>query len=137
MAMTDTQTKYVIALNEAHRELHFAIQGLWQVSAMRNFLRELTEASLPYLQWSESFRVIADMDDFVPQNRDTAETIRQHLECARDHGLQRLAIVTRSPLVRMQYRRIAASLDIAFFDTKLEALHWSREFDRVHRYDAA
>ncbi|MDE1468497.1 STAS/SEC14 domain-containing protein [Aurantiacibacter sp. D1-12] len=135
--MTNAQNRYAIALNEANREVHFSIEGLWSTEEMQQFLRELTDAARPFMHWNEAFAVIADMDEFVPQDRQTTETIARHLQCARGFGFQRLAIVTHSSILRMQYRRIAGDLELDFFATKLEALQWSRNRGAAHRNHAA
>lgn len=126
--MTSTKPSYAIALNEAHGEVHFTISGFWEFDAMQVFLRELKQSARPYLQWGVPFSVVADMDEFLPQDRQTSAAIRWHLQQARQSGLTRIAIVTRAPLVKSQFRRLAEGIDVAFFDTRLEALHWIRGF---------
>ncbi|MEM8726062.1 MAG: STAS/SEC14 domain-containing protein, partial [Pseudomonadota bacterium] len=69
---------------------------------------------------------LGDFADFVPQDRTTGEAIRDHLMAAQKYGLRKIAIVSGSPLVKMQYKRLSQGVEVEFFDEKTEALAWLR-----------
>ena len=97
-------------------ELYFAIAGFWQLSEMRVFLDRLANAAKPFMRGKQPFCALGNLADFVPQDRATADAIRDSLLLASRNGLTRFAVVSPPPLVKMQYRRIAAGLDVEFFN---------------------
>lgn len=115
-----------IRTDRAHSELHFAIGGFWTLETMRAFLDELAKAAIPFIKARETFSALGDLRHFVPQDRETADAIRQSLLLAQTNGLTRFAVVSESSLVRMQYRRITSGLDVEFFDMPSEAEQWLR-----------
>ncbi|GMN03745.1 hypothetical protein [Erythrobacter sp. MTPC3] len=116
-----------IAIDEYRAELHFAIGGFWTLEKMHSFLGELTKAAAPFLKSRKRFRVLGDLRDFVPQDRSTAEAIRNSLLEAQKNGLTRFALVSTAPLVKLQYKRITDGLDVEFFDSPREAEMWLRQ----------
>ncbi|MEM7702971.1 MAG: hypothetical protein AAF251_13610 [Pseudomonadota bacterium] len=109
------------------RELHFAIAGFWNLDEMKDFLNELSKAAIPFIKKGETFTSMGNLASFVPQDRATAEAIRDSLLLATQNGLTRFAVVSPPPLVKMQYRRIGAGLDFDFFDDEVSARKWLRE----------
>ncbi len=122
--MTPTHT---ITADAGRSEVHFAIGGYWDRPGMERFLRELGEAAKPFMKAHAHFTVLGDFKDFMPQDRATADAIRESIETGSRNGLTRFAILNAAPLVRMQYRRIAAGTAVAYFDTKVEAFDWLRQ----------
>lgn len=116
-----------IAVDEDHCELHFAIGGFWTLEAMQDFLEDLARAATPFLKARKPFSALGDLSEFVPQNRETADAIRDSLLVAQKNGLTRFAVVTESSLVKMQYRRITDGLEVEFFDTVRDAELWLRQ----------
>lgn len=121
--MTPTHS---ITADAGRAELHFAIGGYWDRAGMERFLGELGEVARPFLKDRAPFTVLGDFKDFMPQDRATADAIRDSIETGSRNGLKRFAILNAAPLVRMQYRRIAAGTEVEYFDTKVEALDWLR-----------
>jgi hypothetical protein len=121
--MTPTQT---ITTDRARAEVHFAIGGYWDLEGMKRFLFDLGEAAKPFMKAKASFAVLGDFKDFMPQDRATADAIRDSIDAGSRNGLRRFAVLNASPLVRMQYRRIAAGTEVEYFDTRAEALDWLR-----------
>ncbi|MEE4199962.1 hypothetical protein [Erythrobacter sp.] len=117
---------HTIKADTAHSELYFAIGGFWTRETMDGFLKELTGAARPFFKAGEPFNALGDLSAFLPQDRETADAIRQSLMLGRQNGLKRFAVVSTSPLVRMQYRRLTDGLDVAFFDDVEGARNWLR-----------
>ena len=109
------------------RELYFAIAGFWTLDAMKSFLDDLARAAGPFIKQSEPFTAMGNLADFVPQDRATAEAIRDSLLLASQNGLIRFAAVSPPPLVKMQYRRITEGLDYDVFEDETAARRWLRE----------
>ena len=121
--MTPTHT---IAADRDRCELHFAIGGYWNVEGMQRFLLELSEMAEPFLKSGTPFSVLGDFKDFVPQDRATADAIRDSIELGTRNGLNRFAVLAASPLVRMQYRRIARGTEVEYFESLTDAIAWLR-----------
>lgn len=121
--MTPTHT---ITADASRAEVHFAIGGYWDLAGMKRFLFELGEAAKPFMKAGVPFHVLGDFRDFMPQDRATADAIRDSIEAGARNGLRRFAVVAAAPLVRMQYRRIAQATEVDYFDTAAEGLAWLR-----------
>ena len=124
--MVSTTPSSSTSLDEPRGELHFTVGGFWERDAMRGFLGELDETALPLVKARRSILAVGDFTEFVPQDRATADTIRDHLMNACKFGLKRVAIVGASPLMTMQYRRLSQGVEVEFFTDKSEALDWLR-----------
>lgn len=115
-----------ISTDESKCELHFAVSGLWELDRMESFLRGLSKHALVLLPLQRPIMVLGDMRDFVPQTRETSDAIRNHLMESLKYGLKRAAIFGASSLVKMQYKRLSDGLEVEFFESKSDALHWLR-----------
>lgn len=124
--MQGLETNYKIDADLDRRELHYSISGFWDQERMQSFLVELGRAAKPFIDKRVPFAAIGEMSDFVTQNRETADAIQNSLSLAKKNGLDRLALVDASALVKLQYRRLASELELEFFDTKAEASDWAR-----------
>ncbi|AOL23131.1 SpoIIAA-like [Erythrobacter litoralis] len=124
--MASLAPSHSISVDRHHAELHFAISGLWAKASMQDFLDELLGKAKPFLRDRAPFSALGDLRDFVPQDRETAQVIRDSILAGRDNGLTRFAVVSSAPLVRMQYRRIADGVEVNFFDAPDEARRWLR-----------
>ncbi|MEE4204706.1 MAG: STAS/SEC14 domain-containing protein [Erythrobacter sp.] len=124
--MASLAPTHSLSVDRHHAELHFAISGLWTAEKMQEFLAEMREKAKPFLRERTPYSALGDLRDFVPQDRQTAQAIRDSLLAARDYGLTRFAVVSSAPLVRMQYRRIADGVEVEFFDTPDDARRWLR-----------
>lgn len=121
--MTPTHT---ITADATRAEVHFTIGGYWDEQGMKGFLFDLGEAAKPFMKAQTPFAVLGDFKDFMPQDRATADAIRDSIDAGSRNGLRRFAVVNAAPLVRMQYRRIAQAAEVEYFDSKPEALDWLR-----------
>lgn len=124
--MASLAPSHSISVDRTRAELHFAISGLWTSAGMQEFLAELLDRAKPLLRDNAPFSALGDLTDFVPQDRETAQVIRDSILAGRRQGLARFAVVSSAPLVRMQYRRIAEGIEVEFFDTSEEARRWLR-----------
>lgn len=121
--MTPTHS---ITADRDHAELHFAIGGYWEPEGMKRFLFDLGEAAKPFMKAGTPFHALGDFKDFMPQDRATADAIRDSISAGTRNGLKRFAVVSAAPLVRMQYRRIAQAAEVEYFDSRAEAIIWLR-----------
>ena len=116
-----------IQANADTRELYFAIAGFWTLEDMTAFLNELARAAGPFIKSQQAFTAMGNLEDFVPQDRATADAIRDSLLLATKNGLTRFAVISPPPLVKMQYRRITEGLDYDAFDDETSARLWLRK----------
>jgi len=121
--MTPTQS---ISADPDRAGIHFTIGGYWDLAGMKQFLFDLGEAAKPLMKRGEPFGALGDLREFMPQDRETSNAIRDSISAGTRNGLRRFAVLSASPLVRMQYRRIAQSVDVEFFDSAAEAIAWLR-----------
>lgn len=124
--MTTLAPTSKIAADPDMRELYFVIAGFWTLDAMQGFLKDLAKAAGPFIKKGEKFTSMGNLAEFVPQDRATAEAIRDSLLLATKNGLSRFAVVSPPPLVKMQYRRITEGLDYEVFDDETAARRWLR-----------
>ncbi len=61
------------------RELYFAIAGFWTLDAMEAFLKDLAKSAGPFIKAREPFSAMGNLAEFVPQDRATADAIRDSL----------------------------------------------------------
>ncbi|MEO1648293.1 MAG: STAS/SEC14 domain-containing protein [Pseudomonadota bacterium] len=115
-----------IHADDQRRELYFAIAGFWQLEDMRAFLDDLAKAAAPFLGAKRRFTAMGNLAEFVPQDRATADAIRDSLLLGNRNGLTKFAVVSPPPLVKLQYKRIGAGLDVEFFEDEASALSWLR-----------
>lgn len=127
--MKPLEPSYSITLHEEHCELHFRIAGFWDAGAMWDFQHELNRTVLPLYQAGKPIHAMGEMSEFVPQSRATSEAIREHLSQSREFGLKKVAIVNPSNLVRDQYRRVSAGIEVEFFENRFDAIRWLRRGD--------
>lgn len=125
-AMDSLQPSSTITSDPSLGEIHFQISGLWKADRMESFLRGLTKAAVPIVEQRMAIHVLGDMTGFVAQTRDTGGAIQDHLTMSVKYNLTRVAIVGASSLVKLQYKRLSRGIDVGFFDSKADALHWLR-----------
>ena len=115
-----------IRADDQRRELYFAIAGFWQLEDMQAFLDNLAKAANTFIRAKRRFNAMGNLAEFVPQDRATADAIRDSLLLGNRNGLAKFAVVSPPPLVKLQYKRIGAGLDVEFFDDEASALCWLR-----------
>ena len=124
--MGNLSPSHAIRVDLGSAELFFAIGGYWTLIDMQAFLFEMGEQAKPLLRTKEPFDAIGDLSEFVPQDRETAEAIRETMLTGQRNGLRRFAVVSPNTLVKLQYRRITQGLEVEFFDSVAIAREWLR-----------
>lgn len=113
-------------LVEDHCELHYECGGLWNVDNIDELFEVLGRTSVPLLKTGKPIYALGDFSRAIPQDRVTAQKIADYLETAAKAGFKRSAIVNATALSKMQYKRMAESVEVEFFDNRGDALNWLR-----------
>lgn len=122
--MSDMTPTFEVSADLDEGLLNFAARGLWDEQQIEAASIKIGEAAEPFIRARKPFAILADYSEAIVRPRSTTFSIRNSFEIAKKLGLQRIA-VTRAPiLVQMQYKRLADMIDIAFFDSKVEAKMW-------------
>ena len=108
------------------REVHYSATGLWTLEAIADLQKSLYGASKSFIEAGQKFRVLGDLTDFPVQPGPIAEQMQKIQEASAQLGVERMALVIPSALVRLQFRRVSAALVIEFFDDRESALAWLR-----------
>jgi len=124
--MNDLTPRFEISIDEERRELHHAASGHWDEESVKSFLFKMAEKAAPFLSDDKPFSTLADFTGAVAQSQESAEIIRKNLEISRQFGLERIAVVGATALVRLQYKRLNECMDVEFFDSRHDALLWLR-----------
>jgi hypothetical protein len=125
MAITDRFcTAHIV---EENCELHYSCGGLWGVDTINELFETLNRACAPLVKARKPIYSLGDFSEAIPQDRATAEKIAEFLREAAKFGLKRTAIYGAPVLMKMQYKRVSDGTEVAFFDTKGEALDWLRQ----------
>jgi hypothetical protein len=127
--MSDFAPSYSIERDITRRELHWSASGHWTEEEAVKLPKALFLQSLVFIEKGQKFRVLGDLREFHVQNQDVVEVMRGSQEGAAQNGVERMAIVLSSTLLKLQFRRISAGLNLEFFETKEEALLWLRAED--------
>ena len=111
---------------EHPREIHWTATGLLDQAKLAQLFSTLLETSKPFRHDKKGFRVLGDLREFAVQPREIAALIEQSQQASADYGVDRMAILCTSMLVKQQFRRVSDALDCQFFDGKAEAIAWLR-----------
>ncbi len=121
------EPKHSISIDLDHSELHFSLSGFWNEELVQDFLQEAHTVAAPLVETGKPYSLLGDLREFVPQDRATAAAIENSNKEALNYGVKRLALVTTSPLVKLQYRRITEGLNAEFFEEPQAAKEWLRQ----------
>ena len=124
--MSETDRIVSAHLVEEHNELHYVCGGLWDEVSIQHLFDTLDAASLPLVKAHKPIYSLGDFSKALPQDGATAEKIGEYLRTAKQFGLDRTAIFGAPILMKMQYKRVAPDVNVEFFETKGDALHWLR-----------
>lgn len=124
--MIDFTPKHRISTEPAFREVHFSASGLWDADKAEALLKELYHASLPFIEDGAKFRVLGDLREFQVQDSKVADVMRRSQEGSAKLGVERMAIIYSSVLVKFQFRRISETINLSLFEEKSDALRWLR-----------
>ena len=124
--MSELTPTYSVSVDAERRELHFATSGLFDKSTMRAFNEEIARAVSPILAQKRRMRALGDLTGYVVQTREISSKMAETLAAAEAVGIERVAIIMTSALVRMQYQRISEGRNVKIFDNREDALAWLR-----------
>ena len=122
--MTQLEPRHTVSSDTTRGEVSFVIAGFWTADKIRPFLAELDRHATPIALAKRPIHAIGDMSDFVPQGRDTAAEIADHLQRSKRAGLRRVAIIDPPPLVKLQYKRVSEGIEVEFFETEEAGRRW-------------
>lgn len=125
--MTEFAPSFEISRDIAHREIHWTSRGFWSVEEAHALTKALYKESLPFIEKRERFRVLGDLREFKVQSQDVVNVMLASQEGSAQLGVDRMAIVISSTLVKVQFRRISEALKIEFFEEHDDAIAWLRE----------
>ena len=118
---------FEITRDDVRRELHWTATGLWTLEKAQELPKALYKQSLPFIETKRAFRVFGDLTEFAVQSQDVVDVMQVSQENSAQLGVDRMAILYASILVKIQFRRISDALELKFFEDRDEALAWLRE----------
>ncbi|MEE4199961.1 STAS/SEC14 domain-containing protein [Erythrobacter sp.] len=117
---------FSVSRHENPREIHWSAAGLWKEEDFLALQKELAEKAKPFIEDGRGFNTLGDLTDFVVQTREMAEKMRKSQDASAAAGVERMALICPSMLVRQQFTRVSGSLNIAFFENRADAIAWLR-----------
>jgi len=96
---------YSVKNETAERTLHLRMEGFFEESEMKDFVRQFLEASASYA--GQSHLVLADMRGLQISSIDVAKLLGDAIGKARQQGVTCCAHLTSSTVVKMQMARLA------------------------------
>ena len=124
--MTSFKPSYSASIDEARRELHFVSSGFFDEEAMTGLQTEIGKVAAPFLSKGIRFRAFGDLSGYMVQTKEISDKMMIVLERAEQIGIERVAIVIKSAIVRLQYARVSEGRNVKIFDNRDEALEWLR-----------
>lgn len=117
---------FTVSRNDAKREVFYAICGMLSREKIEELFEDLLRASRPFIEDRKGFRVMGDLREMVVQTREIAEKIKLSQDTAAKVGVDKMAILYSSTLMKQQFRRASDALDCQFFADRAEAIAWLR-----------
>lgn len=117
---------FTVQRNQEAREVYWSAAGLWTEETLTALQADLLKAAKPFIDDRRGFRVVGDLREFAVQPRDLAEKMRESQEASAQVGVDRMAILVSSVLVKQQFRRVSEAMECEFFDNKADAINWLR-----------
>ncbi|MDN3644986.1 STAS/SEC14 domain-containing protein [Pontixanthobacter aestiaquae] len=108
------------------KEVHYSASGLWTLEKLPELEAALFEGSKEFIERKRSFRVMGDLRDFAVQTRPVAEQMEQIQIASAKFGVERMALICSSMLVRKQFERVSEAVNFEIFDNEATALDWLR-----------
>ncbi|MEM7780521.1 MAG: hypothetical protein AAF697_09045 [Pseudomonadota bacterium] len=104
--------------------VRFSAGGLFDEDELQAGAAKIGAAAAPFVSAKRPWSVLADYTDAIVQPRHLTDTISESFEMARKMGLQRVAVLNAPALVQMQYKRLVGTVEIGFFESKIDAMAW-------------
>lgn len=111
---------------DEHREVHYALSGLFTEDVLPRLFKSLYEASAPFIEDKGGFRVLGDLREFAVQPKEISPYMQRSQDDSAKAGVDRMAILYTSTLVKLQFTRISSALELGTFTDKPEAIVWLR-----------
>ena len=124
--MASLAPSFSVKVDEMRRELHFVTSGLFDQASMQAFNEEVAKAVGPILAKKQKMRALGDLSDYAVQTREISDAMTVTLKSAEAVGIERVAIIMTSMLVKMQYQRVSEGRNVKIFDDRAQALAWLR-----------
>ncbi|MEE4204705.1 MAG: STAS/SEC14 domain-containing protein [Erythrobacter sp.] len=118
---------FSVTRDDARREVHYALTGLFTLEAIDRFFERLRATARPFIEDRQGFRAIGDLRNYSVQPRDIAERMRMSQDISAKVGVTRMAIVYSSVLQMQQFRRVSNALEMGYFEDMGDALDWLRQ----------
>lgn len=118
---------FSVKRNDAMREVYYTLSGLFSLQDIDALFSELLKASEPFIEDREGFRVLGDLREFTVQTREVGEKMRLSQETSAKVGVDKMAIVYSSVLLKQQFRRVSEALECEFFESNADAIAWLRQ----------
>lgn len=125
--MSELKPKFTILIDEARREVHYAVSGFWASEDMTRFQSALLHKGKDLITSGKGFNVLGDMSGLAVQDRVMADSMRFLMAESTKLGMKRQAFVITSPLLKMQFERLADPANTQIFDNKGDAVAWLRQ----------
>ena len=117
---------FSVSRNDARREIFYSLSGLLTLEVMDQLFAELLGKARPYIDDRKGFRVLGDLRDMTVQTREVADRIKLSQDTSARVGVDKMAILYRSTLMKQQFRRASDALECQFFTDRAEAIAWLR-----------
>ncbi len=124
--MTTLAPTFSVTRNEELREVYYTISGLFTVEKIEELFAELITLARPFIDDRKGFRALGDMREFSVQTREVVDKMQMSQDTSAKVGVDKMAIVYSSVLVKQQFRRVSSALELGMFESKAEALAWLR-----------
>lgn len=118
---------FSVKRNDAMREVYYILSGLFSLQDIDALFSELLTTAKPFIEDRKGFRVLGDLREFTVQTREVGERMRLSQETSAKVGVDKMAIVYSSVLLKQQFRRVSEALECEFFETKADAIAWLRQ----------
>lgn len=125
--MASLTPDFSITRDDARREVHYAVAGLFTDETIERFFEQLQRTAHPFVEDRQGFRAIGDLTRYAVQPRGIAEKMRRSQDVSAKVGVTRMAVVYSSVLQMQQFRRVSSALEMGYFEDKAAALDWLRE----------
>lgn len=112
--------------DEATREVHYSASGMWTQDTIVDLQKQLFKAAQPFIEAGQTFRVLGDLRDFPVQTREITAQMQQIQEASASFGVDRMALIITTVLVKQQFRRVSDAVNMQIFNTKSDAITWLR-----------
>lgn len=124
--MDELTPTYSVSVDAERNELHFTTSGLFDTASMDAFNQEIAKAVGPILAQKRRMRAFGDLTGYAVQTREISAKMAETLAAAEAVGIERVAIVLTTTLVRIQFQRVSEGRNVKIFENKADALEWLR-----------